>query len=58
MASLSSLFSGLSRGLVMDELDAWSDDETVDPAQRVVPLQRPAAEPDIDLTDARFDLDD
>jgi hypothetical protein len=58
MASLSTLFSGLSRGLVMDELDAWSDDETVDPGLHLVPAQRPAYEPVIDLTDARFDLDD
>lgn len=58
MASLSNLFSGLSRGLVMDELAAWSDEETVDPGLHVVPVQRPAEEPVIDLTDARFELDD
>jgi hypothetical protein len=57
MASLSALFSGLSRGLVMDELEAWSD-ETVEPALHLVPAQRPASEPEVDLTDARFDLDD
>ena len=57
MASLSTIFSGLSRGLVMDELDAWSD-ETVEPRLHLVPAQRSAPEPDIDLTDARFDLDD
>jgi hypothetical protein len=58
MASLSTLFSGLSRGLVMDELEAWSEEETVDPVPRVVPRQRPAPEPVVDLTDARFELDD
>lgn len=63
MASLSSLFSGLTRGLVMDELDAWAEaeaeDETAtDSGLRLVPVQRPTPEPVIDLTDARFELDD
>jgi hypothetical protein len=57
MATLSALFSGLSRGLVMDELDAWVD-ETPESALQLVPTQRPPAEPVIDLTDARFDLED
>lgn len=61
MASpFSSLFSGFSRGLVMDELDAWSE-EPIEPKLRLIPTQRTDDELDmdvIDLTDVRFDVED
>jgi hypothetical protein len=57
MASpLSTLFSGLTRGLVMDELDAWSEEPAE--AVQLVPAQRSSWDDEIDLTDARFELDE